>query len=149
MKEADLQRSIRSTLEETVGGFWFKVHGGLFQVAGLPDLIGVVDGLFIGIEVKVGKPVPSAEQATIIRLIKDAGGLAFTTNSVDVAVHRVKRWLKKNGKSIKNPSVLLSEESRPLSPKKRKSRVVHGAGNWKNDYRALRRRKALSKRRSK
>ena len=34
------------------GGFYIKIHGGMFQRAGIPDIIGVRKGRFIAIEVK-------------------------------------------------------------------------------------------------
>ena len=86
---------MKKKLAQTFGGFWVKIHGGLFQLAGLPDLIGCVRGRFIGIEVKKpGKRGTLTErQAHILGLITKAGGLAFVTDSVADAVKRVKHWL--------------------------------------------------------
>ena len=95
MKEKFLVKKLRKKLEGTVGGFWFKSHGGPFQLVGLPDLIGCVEGLFIGIEVKqlgkLGKV--TARQQFVLGLITKAGGLAFVTDDVLTAVKKVKRWL--------------------------------------------------------
>lgn len=62
-----------------------KVHGGPMQVAGIPDLLIVVNGRLIGAEVKHQKPGESVEhargRATPIQLnqiekIRAAGGVA-------------------------------------------------------------------------
>lgn len=96
MKEKDLVKKIKKRLAKTVGGFWFKVHGGLFQMAGLPDLIGCVRGRFIGVEVKLPGKLHklTKRQSRILKLIRKAGGLAFVTDSVPDTVKRVKRWLR-------------------------------------------------------
>lgn len=35
------------------GIFCFKVHGNMYQAAGLPDIICCVEGVFVGLEVKM------------------------------------------------------------------------------------------------
>jgi len=73
------------------GSFWFKVHGGPFQQAGLPDLIGCVQGRFLALEVKhpdQSHPV-SAIQQEILRLLTEAGAVAAVVESVDEATATV------------------------------------------------------------
>ncbi len=72
--EARLQRRIREALEKQVGGWWFKVHGGPFQQAGIPDLVGCVDGYFFAFEVKTDKGKPSPIQLHTIARIRTRGG---------------------------------------------------------------------------
>lgn len=97
MKEKVLVKKIRKKLVATFGGFWVKLHGGLFQAVGLPDLIGCVRGRFIGIEVKVPGKLHNvtARQQYILDAITEAGGLAFATDSVADALKRVRQWLRK------------------------------------------------------
>lgn len=101
MTEADLVKRIKNQLEkEYPKSFWFKTHGGPFQMAGLPDLLGALNGWFIGIEVKLpGKEKNlTTKQQAVIRMITKAGGIAFMSTSVDHALNEVKSQLTK-----KNP----------------------------------------------
>ena len=135
--ESKLQRDIRRALEREVGGFWFKVHGGPFQQAGIPDLLGCVQGLYIGMEVKRpdDKRGASDIQRVIIGQIKREGGYACVVKSPEEAVRRLKRWLRKNGKDPQPQVKILSEESGETRKRRRKRRLVHGAGDWQNDHR--------------
>lgn len=113
-KESKIQRRIREHLEKTVGGFWFKSHGGPFQMSGLPDLIGCVEGLYFGFEVKVPYDKRSKtmeHQDTVLKLIKfkGKGYVAVVTDPQD-AEDRVRDWLRKNGKTAKNKVRRLSKK---------------------------------------
>lgn len=70
-----------------------KIHGGMFQAAGIPDLICCINGQFVGIEVKLpGKEKNLTKiQQHWIDLIKKAGGVAFMATSVE----QVKEMLDK------------------------------------------------------
>lgn len=97
-KESGLQRRIRAALEKEVGGFWFKVHGGPFQVAGIPDLLGCVDGYYVSVEVKVpGSGKTSDIQDATIDKIKAAGGIALVATSPSEAVFLVWASLRAAG----------------------------------------------------
>lgn len=75
--ESRLQLKIRKHLEKTFkGSWWFKVHGGPFQPAGIPDLLGCVDGQFFAFEVKRPGKRPSAIQRKVMGIIQEAGGVA-------------------------------------------------------------------------
>ncbi|MEC5422367.1 VRR-NUC domain-containing protein [Virgibacillus sp. C22-A2] len=68
---------------DSIGAWHMKVHGSMYQKAGIPDLIGVVNSSFVGIEVKkIGGRV-SALQTANIKLINQAGGHAFVAYSVN------------------------------------------------------------------
>lgn len=64
------------------GGFWFKVHGGPFQLAGIPDIIGCYRGRFIAFEVKRPGKNPTQLQAYMLGRITRAGGVALVIRSV-------------------------------------------------------------------
>lgn len=65
-------------------GWFFKAHGSAFQVAGVPDIIGVYSGRFIALEVKRPKlGRATALQMAILRRITDAGGVAAIVYGVD------------------------------------------------------------------
>ena len=148
--ESKLQRDTRRALEIEVGGFWFKVHGGMFQRAGIPDLLGCVEGLYIGVELKIGKKGRiSGVQKTVKKLIKDNGGLSIIATTPELAVRRVKKWLKKHGKTPTTQTVFLSKESGKIRGGRGERRLIHGAGNWEDDYRTRDRSKKTPKKISK
>lgn len=76
---------------------WFvKIHGGPFQAAGIPDIVGVVEGRFVALEVKCpGKESTTTKlQALTIRRILAAGGIAGVVCSATDAVLFVDERLK-------------------------------------------------------
>lgn len=98
MKESALTKKIRLKLKDQFGGCFFKMAGGPYMTVGLPDLIGVVHGYFIAIEVKLpGKEKNLTDrQALVIRELTDKGEcLAFVTTSAEEAVERVSNYLEK------------------------------------------------------
>lgn len=70
------------------GGWWFKTHGSVYQMSGIPDIIGCHDGRFVAMEVKMpGKEQEtSARQGWTMRRIHAAGGIAVVVSSVSGAV---------------------------------------------------------------
>lgn len=62
--EAGLVKSIIRTIKAEYPEAWFlKVHGSPMQRAGVPDILVVVDGRLIGLEVKFQRPGESVEHA--------------------------------------------------------------------------------------
>ena len=80
-------KKIRDLLDNKFPGFYFKSHGSEFQMSGLPDIIGCYKGRFIGIEVKdpEGNHPTSELQKKRIREIRQAGGIAFTADTPQMA----------------------------------------------------------------
>lgn len=68
------------------GGFWFKVHGGAFQLAGIPDILGCWKGQFVAIEVKTETGKPTKLQLYRIEQILAAGGRAGIARNVEEAL---------------------------------------------------------------
>lgn len=98
-EESRLQLRVRKQLETDVGGWWFKVHGGPFQVAGLPDLIGCVDGMFFGFEVKTATGSTSKLQDYTLEQMRERGGAhVYVVTSPEEAVRYVRRALEKTGR---------------------------------------------------
>lgn len=86
--ESRLQKATQDHLRKTVGGWWFKVWGGPFTPAGIPDLLGCVDGMFFALEVKLPKKSskPSAIQLEVIRdIVTKGGGVATIVRSKEEA----------------------------------------------------------------
>lgn len=74
------------------GGFWIKLHGSPFMVAGLPDIIGCYLGRFVAFEVKRdehGKP--TRLQLFYLERIRDSGGIAQLIWSVEQAEEIIDR----------------------------------------------------------
>lgn len=93
--ESRLQRNIRRALEAKFpeSKFW-KIWGGPFQVAGFPDLLGCVCGLFVALEVKQPGEVASEIQKDTIEEIKQAGGISGVVTSDAEAVELVRNAIK-------------------------------------------------------
>lgn len=95
--ESRLQLKIRKALEAEVGGWWVKIHGGPFQAAGIPDLVGCVKGLFFALEVKrpgEGKISP-IQKVTIKKIIRKGQGVACVVESPEEAIEVVRSTLRK------------------------------------------------------
>lgn len=78
MKESVLVKNILDLIRDR-GGYAENIWGGGFQSAGIPDILACYKGVFLGIEVKVGKNKPSALQQAKVNLINQSGGLAVVT----------------------------------------------------------------------
>ena len=65
-----------------------KIHGGIHQARGLPDIVGVANGYFFGLEVKMpGKEHTVTEiQAKKLDDIDAAGGITGVVTSVQQAI---------------------------------------------------------------
>jgi hypothetical protein len=80
--EAELTKVIRILLK-TLGIWHWKVHQGLGSTPGLPDICGIWQGKFLGIEVKTSKGKLSEHQVKQLRAIQQHGGIAIVARSVD------------------------------------------------------------------
>lgn len=93
--ETNLVRDIRVTLRGKLGGLWIKQHGSMYAQQGVPDLIGCVEGVFIGLEVKMpGKEdeVTPLQQETMDQ-INAEGGYATMVTSEEEALTFVRASL--------------------------------------------------------
>lgn len=95
--EAKVQKQIQDGLNKAYpGSFFFKSHGGAYQQSGLPDLMGTIYGIFIGIEVKTPQKKTNVTklQQHCIDQIKRAGGIAFVSWSKEHALEILEEELK-------------------------------------------------------
>jgi len=69
-----------------------KVYRKGVQRKGIPDIIGIIDGRFFGIEVKIGADRQSADQKEIEREINDAGGVYFVAKSYDDYLNKIAKY---------------------------------------------------------
>lgn len=63
-----------------------KIHGGPYQSAGIPDIIGCIGGRFVALEVKVPGNKATRLQELVISRIRVAGGIAGVVTSVEEAM---------------------------------------------------------------
>lgn len=96
-RQLRIQKALRREYGEEL--FIFKVHGGPFMAAGLPDLIGCVRGLFFAFEVKEPDGTPSALQLEIIADIIKAGGCAGIVVEPEDAIDFIDRAMAAARKS--------------------------------------------------
>jgi hypothetical protein len=83
MKEKLLTEKIKAYLKGVDGLFFWKAHGGMYAVSGVPDIICCYRGRFIGFEVKSDKGKATVLQELTIRQIIKAGGIALVVRSVE------------------------------------------------------------------
>jgi hypothetical protein len=95
MKESQLQTTIRNYITSLPG----LVINGNYTTSGIPDLICLVQGRFIAIEVKLDYNKPSPLQAHYIKHIKELGGLAISAYSLD----DVKQLIRANFPDLEQP----------------------------------------------
>lgn len=122
MVEKDIVEKIKKALgEKYPRAFVYKTHGSGFQRAGLPDLMGCIDGTMIAIEVKQpGREdtLTRIQQVTLKQLHK-AGAITFMTTSVEHTLKLISQGLA--GHPV-NPLELIPQENVPDAlPRKRKA----------------------------
>lgn len=92
--EKTITNKIRAWLKQCPGVWFFKVHGGVFQTPGIPDLILCVDGFFVALEVKQPGKKATVLQARTILNIREADGIAAVVTSLDQVKVIVKSLLR-------------------------------------------------------
>ena len=88
--ESQLSRKIMKELRQN-GVFCYKNHGGPTTMAGLPDIIACVDGIFVGFETKMPdeRDNVSPKQRSVHTQIRAADGLVWVVCSPAEALHWV------------------------------------------------------------
>lgn len=95
-RETELQNRIRRGLLEEYPGSWLvKIHGGPMQAAGIPDLIGCIEGRAVGLEVKVpGKEdTLTKRQGSTLAALRRAGGISAVVTTPSEALQVVSEGL--------------------------------------------------------
>jgi hypothetical protein len=106
VSEENLQeRVIKAILKMRPEAWVWHPVGGPYQTPGIPDLLVVIDGVLIGIELKFPKPGETVEHArdratpqqrNQIKKINRAGGMAAVCVSVEESLDLIRRALIKN-----------------------------------------------------
>lgn len=76
MKESTFQTNVKKHLKSK-GAYSVNIWGGGFQSAGIPDLLVAYNGIFLGLELKVGYNKPSELQLINLELINKTGALGI------------------------------------------------------------------------
>ena len=97
-RESRLSKRIADVLREAYGFdlFIFKVWGSDHMMAGLPDLVGCVQGLFFGLEVKhpETRENVSPRQEFVHTQIRNAGGICAVVTTPSEALEVLDDALK-------------------------------------------------------
>jgi len=88
MQEKSVQKRVVGWLKkmsrDTNGEVWhMKVHGGQYQMAGVPDIMCVINGIPVFVELKATGKKPSAIQVNRIKELQVAGAIAFWSDDPD------------------------------------------------------------------
>lgn len=93
--EKTIENQIKRYLDklESDGKAWhMKIHGSMFQKAGVPDIIACINGRFVGIEVKRPGGIVSEVQKYHIEKINKSGGAAFVAYSIDDVKRKLRQF---------------------------------------------------------
>ena len=82
-QEKLFENKIKAFLDTLPKQWHFKHHATRYGKAGIPDIIGCINGRFIGIEVKAENGKPSPLQIRNVKLINEAGGYAVIVKPSD------------------------------------------------------------------
>lgn len=90
-KESRIVKAILTRLNKLTGTWAFKVHGGPYQAAGLPDVVCVSRGHVVFLEVKRPGGKVSRIQERVHAQLRSAGACVHVVESVDEALDMVAR----------------------------------------------------------
>lgn len=95
MKEADIVRKIIAWLKNNE--FWaVKMHGGPFQIMGIPDILAIKGGRAYWFEVKTHRGVPTKVQLYVMKQLRKHGCVAEVVRSVSDVVLVMEQRLDKH-----------------------------------------------------
>ena len=92
--EHKVKTKLKKILDEM--GIWhFSPYQAGMGRAGIPDIIGCLDGYFIAIECKAGKGTTTALQERELNRILNAGGYALVVNEKNInQLQEIAQWIK-------------------------------------------------------
>ena len=91
--EAKVKKKVKEILDQ-MGVYHFSPMQNGMGRAGIPDIIGCLEGHFIGIECKAGKGTTTALQERELTRIQNAGGYALVVNETNInQLWEIKEWM--------------------------------------------------------
>lgn len=116
--EAQLVTKIKKAITTRYPEAWIiKQHGSAFSTAGVPDLLVIIDGAAVMLEVKAAKPMESANsvmsrvtplQMETITKIRKAGGVAEVVWDVDQALDVLNSLIPRKDRSDLSKDIRLN-----------------------------------------
>ena len=98
MTETTLKSCVRLAVKKNYpDAFIWKIHDAF--TAGIPDLLIIIKGVHIFIELKAGSPVSKIQEWTLSK-IKEAGGHAYVCRSVKDALDVIRCALEIENKDL-------------------------------------------------
>lgn len=70
------ENKVKAFLKQLPKCWYFKVMGNMFQRSGVPDIIGIINGIFFALELKAEDGKPTALQVYNIQQLKYCGAYA-------------------------------------------------------------------------
>jgi len=94
--EAKVKKKVKEILDQ-MGVYHFSPMQNGMGRAGIPDIIGCLEGQFLGIECKAGKGKTTALQERELNRILNAGGYALVVNEENInQLWEIKEWITTN-----------------------------------------------------
>jgi Holliday junction resolvase len=92
--EAKVKKKVKEMLDQMEVYHFSPMQNGMGR-AGIPDIIGCLDGQFLGIECKAGKGKTTALQERELNRILNAGGYALVVNEENInQLWEIKTWIQ-------------------------------------------------------
>ena len=92
--EAKVKKKVKEILDQ-MGVYHFSPMQNGMGRAGIPDIIGCLEGQFLGIECKAGKGKTTALQERELNRILNAGGYALVVNEENInQLWEIKTWIQ-------------------------------------------------------
>ena len=83
-KEEDVKKLVKAVLKDTSNCWWFMPPANGFGRSGIPDFVGVVNGLGFAVETKFGKGTTTANQEREIAAASQAGAEVWIVRETNV-----------------------------------------------------------------
>ena len=100
-KEEDVKKVVKAVLKSTPDCWWFMPPANGFGRSGIPDFVGIVNGLGFAVETKFGKGTTTANQEREIAAVSQAGGEVWIVRetNVDEWALTFKAWVAINARN--------------------------------------------------
>ena len=98
--EAKVKKKVKEELDR-MGVYHFSPMQNGMGRAGIPDIIGCLDGQFIAIECKAGRGTTTALQERELTRIQNAGGYAIVVNETNInQLKEISEWIKNKNSTL-------------------------------------------------
>ena len=82
--ESDVKKIVKAVLKSTPDCWWFMPPANGFGRAGIPDFVGIVNGLGFAVETKFGKGTTTANQEREIAALMQSGAKVWIVRETNV-----------------------------------------------------------------